>query len=320
MNIIEKEYTPFLFGNRGKGEVMNTRQMQYAVELAKDRNFSQTAERLGITQPALSKHILALEKDLGVKLFDRSTSPMSLTAAGEHFIREAQELLYCEDQMLRSLEAYKSGESGRLNIGISPFRSLYMIPDVVRQVQEKYPDVEVVLHEPASDQLRREAAEGKYDFAIVNLPVDEAVLDVIPLEADAMVLAVPEAMAKNLPKAETLDLSACAKLPFVTVGQPLEMRRQFDAACTAAQFRPQIAAQVGGLSSAWALCRAGVGATLLPLQFVRRSGTCEDVVLYTLKQPMQTRQPVIVTRRGQYLSPYADYAIRLLTERKDDTE
>lgn len=295
---------------------MNTRQMQYAVELAKDRNFSQTAERLGITQPALSKHILTLEKELGVKLFDRSTSPMSLTAAGEHFVREAQELLYREDQLHRSLEAYKSGESGRLNIGISPFRCQYMIPDMVRRVREKYPDVEVVLHEPASDQLRADAAEGKYDFAIVNLPVDEAVLDVIPLEADAMVLVVPAAMAQALPKAQEIDLSVCAQLPFVTVGQPLEMRRQFDAACTAAQFRPQIAAEVGGLSSAWALCRAGVGATLLPRQFVCHSERNKDVVLYTLKQPMQTRQPVIVTRRGQYLSPYAEYAIRLLTEQK----
>ena len=297
---------------------MNSRQMQYAVELAKDRNFSQTAERLGITQPALSKHILALEKELGVKLFDRSTNPMSLTAAGEHFVRDAQELLYREDQMLRSLESYKSGESGRLVIGISPFRSQYMIPDVLRRVREQYPEVEIVLQEPASDQLRREAAEGKYDFAIVNLPVDETVLDVTPLEADCMVLAVPAAMAEGLPAGKPLDLSACAHLPFVTVGLPLELRRQFDAACTAAQFRPQIAAQVSGLSTAWALCRAGVGATLLPLQFVQHSGASKDVVLYTLKKSVQTRQPVIVTRKGQYLSPYAAYAIRLLTERKDE--
>ena len=295
---------------------MNTRQMQYAVELAKDRNFSQTAERLGITQPALSKHILALEKDLGVKLFDRSTSPMSLTAAGEHFVRQALELLFREDQMLRSMEAYKNGESGRLVIGISPFRSQYIIPQVVRQVRERYPDVEVMLCEPASDQLRREAAEGKYDFAIVNLPVDETILDVIPLEADAMVLSVPAALAKGLPQDDVVDLSICADLPFVTVGQPLEMRRQFDAACTAAQFRPQIAAEVGSLTSAWAMCRAGVGATLLPRQFVCHSERNGNVVLYALKQPMQTRQPVIVTRRGQYLSPYAEYAIHLLTEQK----
>lgn len=295
---------------------MNSRQMQYAVELAKDRNVSQTAERLGITQPALSKHILALEKELGVKLFDRSTSPMSLTAAGEHFLAQAQDLLYREEQLHRSLEAYKSGESGRLEIGISPFRSLYMIPDVVRQMREKYPDVEVVLHEPASDQLRAEAAEGKYDFAVVNLPVDETVLDVIPLEADAMVLAVPAAMAKGMPEVEELDLAACADLPFVTVGHPQEMRRQFDTACTAAQFRPHIVAQVTGLASAWALCRAGVGATLLPLQFVRHYGGPDSVVLYTLRQALPVRQPVIVTRRGQYLSPYAEYAIRLLTEQK----
>ncbi len=295
---------------------MNSRQMQYAVELAKDRNVSQTAERLGITQPALSKHILALEKELGVKLFDRSTSPMSLTAAGEHFLDQAQELLYREEQLHRSLEAYKSGESGRLEIGISPFRSLYMIPDVVRQMREKYPDVEVVLHEPASDQLRAEAAEGKYDFAVVNLPVDETVLDVIPLEADAMVLAVPAAMAKDMPEVKELDLAACADLPFVTVGQPQEMRRQFDTACTAAQFRPHIVAQVTGLASAWALCRAGVGATLLPLQFVRHYGGQDSVVLYTLRQALPVRQPVIVARRGQYLSPYAEYAIRLLTEQK----
>lgn len=299
---------------------MNTRQIQYVVELAKDRNFSQTAERLGITQPALSKHILALEKELGVKLFDRSTSPMQLTAAGEHFVRQAQDLLYREDQLLRSLEAYKSGESGRLVIGISPFRSQYMIPDVVRQVRGRYPDVQVVLHEPASDQLRAEAAEGKYDFAVVNLPVDEAVLDVIPLEADEMVLVVPAAMAMDLPKEEELDLGVCAHLPFVTVEQPLEMRRQFDAACTAAQFRPQIAVEVGGLTSAWAQCRAGVGATLLPRQFVCHNEGNKEVVLYALKQPMQSRQPVIVTRRGQYLSPYAAYAIQLLTERKDETK
>lgn len=301
---------------------MNTRQMQYVVELAKDRNVSQTAERLGITQPALSKHILGVEKELGVKLFDRSTSPMSLTAAGEHFVRQAQELLYREEQMIRSLESYKSGESGRLVIGISPFRSQYMIPDVVRQVREKFPDVEVVLQEPASDQLRREAAEGKYDFAVVNLPVDEAVLDVIPLETDVMVLAVPATMTQGLPSVDKkLDLSACAHLPFVTVGQPQEMRRQFDAACIAARFRPRIAAEVGGLSTAGALCRAGVGATLLPLQFVMQSGmNWEGVVLYRLQQPVQTRQPVIVTRRGQYFSPYTEYAIRLLTERKDETK
>lgn len=297
---------------------MNAKQTQYAVELAKDLNFSQTAERLGISQPALSKQILGLEKELGLKLFDRSTVPMTLTAAGEHYIRQAQELLYREDQLLRSLEAYKSGESGRLVIGISPFRSQYLMPEVVRRVQERYPGVQVILQEAGSDQLRQEAAEGKYDLAVVNLPVDEATLDVTPLEADAMVLAVPRSLAADLPETTAdamacIDLGLCADLPFVTVGDQQEMRHQFEDVCRDARFHPHIAAEVVGLTTAYALCRAGVGATLLPLQFIRYCGAGDAVELYALRQPVRSRQPVIITRRGQYLSPYAKYAVDLLT-------
>lgn len=303
---------------------MNTRQIQYAVELSRDRNFSQTAERLGISQPALSKQIHNLETDLGVKLFDRATVPMTLTAAGEHFIREAQELLYQEDQLLRSLESYKSGESGRLVIGISPFRALYLLPRVVRQVQQQYPGVQVVLCEAGSDQLRRDAVEGKFDFAVVNLPVDEAALDVTPLETDTLVLAVPEALAAGLPAADPaapacVDLRAFAELPFVTVGEQQEMRRLFETACADARFYPHVAAEAVGLSTAYALCRAGVGATLLPLQYVRHQGG-DGVALYTLRQALRPRQPVIITRRGQYRSPYAAYAIQLLTEQTDDKQ
>ena len=76
---------------------MNYRQLQYAIALSETRNFSQVADKLKISQPALSKQILSLENDLGVKLFDRSTVPLTVTPAGEHLIREAKELLYRED-------------------------------------------------------------------------------------------------------------------------------------------------------------------------------------------------------------------------------
>jgi len=304
---------------------MNTRQIQYAVELSKTLNISQAAERLGISQPALSKQILNLEQDLGIKLFDRSTVPMTLTAAGEHFIREAQALLYREDQLLRSLEAYKSGESGRLVIGTTPFRSQYLIPPMVQRLRTRYPGVQVELQEAGSEQLRQEAAEGKYDFAVVNLPVDEAMLDVTLLEEDTLILAVPKAMAAGLPAGDwghptCIALEVCADLPFVTVGEQQEMRRLFDDACTAARFHPHVAMEVVGLSTAWAMCRAGIGATLLPLQYVRHTGVDEGVALYTLKRPLHSRQPAVVTHRGQYLSPYAAYAIRLLTGQGEEEE
>ena len=298
---------------------MNSRQLQYAVLLAQTRNFSQVADQLGISQPSLSKQILNLESELGIKLFDRQHSPMTLTPAGSYFIQEAKELLYREDQLYKAMDQFKSGENGQLVIGVSPFRALYLMPDIVKNVKLRYPGVQVVLHEANSAQLRKEAAEGKYDFAIVNLPVDESVLDVIPLERDTLVLAVPRELAKGLPASRDgsglcVDFADARDLPFVVLGQSLELRLSFDMLCAAAGFHPGIAAEVVGVTTAWAMAHAGVGATLLPLQFVRSQHFDEDLCLFTIRGGIYSRQPVIVTRRGQYMSAYADFAIELLTK------
>ena len=304
---------------------MNVRQLQYAIALAEIRNFSQLAEKLNITQPALSKQILSLEKDVGIKLFDRTTTPLTLTPAGEFFIQHAQELLYKEEQLLQAMDSFRSGEKGRLVIGISPFRCTYLIPDIVKKVRDRFPGVQVMLHEAGSDAsragsdvLRKEAAEGKYDFAIVNLPVDDSVLEVTPIEPDKLVLVVPKALCSHIsdqPNGE-LDFSLCASLPFVIVGQSQEMRHIYEKLCDSAGITPNVAAEVVGLNSAWALARAGVGATILPVQFVEHENIDENIVVYSLKGAVSHRQPVVVRRKGQYLSQYAQYAIELLTGSK----
>ena len=296
---------------------MNTKQIQYALALSETLNFSQVAERLGITQPALSKQIQHLEKELGVKLFDRSVSPMAVTPAGEHFLAEARKMLYQQEQLLRSMQDFQEGSRGCLTIGISPFRAFYFVSDVLRQVQEKYPDVRIVLHEISSDILRKEVIEGKYDFAIINLPVDESVLDVTLLETDDLVLAVPDRHCGCLPEGDAVDFADCRQIPFVVVGKHQEMRQLFEKSCAAADIRPKIAMEVVGLSTAWAMCRAGIGATLLPKQFVDYMENNNGMKLFSLKRHMYTRQPAIITKRGQYLSECARYAIDLMAKRSN---
>lgn len=295
---------------------MNSRQMQYAILLSQVRNFSQAAEKLDISQPALSKQILNLENELGIKLFDRNSVPLTLTLAGEYFIREAEGLLYKEDQLLRSMEQFKSGEAGQLVIGITPFRSSYLIPKVVRMVREKFPGIRIRLHEAGSDILRKEAAEGKYDFAIVNLPVDDSILDVRALEPDKLVLAVPNELKHKVPDidgAESVDFADCRELPFAVVGQNQEMRHLFDRLCASAGFVPNIAVEVVGLTTAWTIARSGTAATILPWQFVEQGSLYEKITVIGIKDALYTRRPAVVTRRGQYITEAAAYAIKLLT-------
>ncbi len=289
--------------------------MRYAVLLAQVRNFSQVAKQLGITQPSLSKQILALEKDLDIKLFDRETNPLSLTPAGEFFIKEAKELLYKEDQLVKTLSEFKTGKLGHLSIGISPFRSQYLIPEIVRKIKNKFPGTKVVVHEEGSDIIRAGAAEGKYDFAVVNLPVDESMLNVIPLESDKLVLAIRNDLLHTLPKyddAKQLDFSNCSDVPFIVLGEGQEMRQLFDTLCADANITPNIAAEVVGLSTALSMVEAGVGAALLPLQLIKGRRQLADICCMSLKNETYIRQPVIVTRKDQYISEQTKYAIELL--------
>lgn len=294
---------------------MNSRQWQYAVLLSKTRNFSQVAEKLNISQPALSKQILALENELGVKLFDRNTTPLALTPAGEHFIAEAEALLYKENQLMRSMERFKSGEAGTLNIGITPFRSSYLIADVLRRVRDKFPGIQIRLHEEGSDLVRRDAAEGKFDFAIVNLPVDDSVLDVHPLATDRLVLIVPKALADKLPDptASHVSMEDCRELPFAVVGATQEMRQLFDKLCARANFTPTIAVEAVNLMTLYTIARAQIAATVLPYPFVSQMPS-DDLRILDIEKAPYMRHPVVVTRRDQALSQAAQYAVQLLTE------
>ncbi len=293
---------------------MNSRQLQYAILLSKAGSFSAVADKLNISQPALSKQILALESELGVKLFDRSTSPLSLTAAGKHFIREAEAILYKEEQLMRSMEGFKSGDAGELVIGITPFRSSYMLSGIINKVRSRFPNIRIKLVEAGSDILRQSAAEGRFDFAVVNLPVDDSVLNVIPLEEDRLAIAVPKALEDRLDGGDgsSVCFKQCKRLPFAVVGQTQEMRILFDRLCAHSDFTPTVAVEAVSLTTAWEVACSGAAATVMPMQFIEHARKPKELNVYELKDEIYTRKPAIVLRRDQYVSECAEYAIELL--------
>lgn len=303
---------------------MNAKQLQYAIELSESGNFSKAAEKLNITQPALSKQILMLEKELGVRLFDRSCNPMRLTAAGERFIKEAKELVFKEKQIKTLMQSYSSGERGRLSIGLSPFRCLYLMPDFAKKFRERYPEVEISISDANSEVIRRDVADGKLDLAILNLPVDETLLEYKEIEADTLVLAVPNTMlsllgTENCEKLSNIDFGDCRNLPFVACEPAREMRSLFDGLCAKSEFTPKIAMEVVGITTAWTMAQAGIGATIVPLQFIGGAAPSIDTVtLLRIKDNTYSRKPAIVTRRGRYLPEYAKYAIELLSEKGEN--
>lgn len=297
---------------------MNSKQLQYAVELSRVLNISQTAEKLNITQPALSKQILTLEKELGITLFDRSTTPLKLTRAGELFISEATEILFKEERLKHLMQDFKTGDKGRLTIGISPFRASFFIADVIKKLQQEYSGLQVVLKEEKSGELQKLATDGLVDFAIINLPVDEAMLDVIELEPEPIVLALKRSflgLIKGYKNRKEIDLKDCKDIPFIALSKNQELRKLFDKLCITCDFSPNITAEVVGITTAWNFAKEGIGAAVLPLRFVEDNQSKEDMVILPLKNTATVRKPAIVMRKGQHLSKYAKSAIQIITEK-----
>jgi len=222
------------------------------------------------------------------------------------------------------MERFKTGENGKLRIGISPFRSLYLMPPLIKALKERFPGLQVVLSEQRRSQLHKGITDGLYDFIITNLPIDDSRLDPIHLEKDTLVLAVPNQLLPLIdfngyeksegPACRPLHLSACARLPFAVVSPGQEMRQLFVRLCKLSRLEPIIYVEVTGIATAWSMVQSGLAATILPKQFVRAGSASSDVTLFEINQDPYVRQPAIVTRRGQFISEYAQYAMDWLKE------
>ena len=146
---------------------MDFRELTYITAVADERSVTEAAKKLYISQPSLSYIISKVEEDLGVKLFDRKTSPISLTYAGEKYVQTAREILRMRDGMRREMNDIGQGGKGRINIGIPTERAGYMLPKVIPVFRRDHPGVEIRLQESRSEEIIRNLMMDKIGFAVL---------------------------------------------------------------------------------------------------------------------------------------------------------
>ena len=151
---------------------MDFRELTYITAVAEERSVTEAAKRLYISQPSLSYIISKVEQDLGVRLFDRKTNPLSLTYAGEIYVEHAREILRIRDNMRRELTDIGHGKKGRINIGIPNERAGYMLSRVMPLFRQQYPNMEIRLQESRSSEIIRNLLIDKIGFAV--LPGDKS--------------------------------------------------------------------------------------------------------------------------------------------------
>jgi DNA-binding transcriptional LysR family regulator len=146
------------------------RQIRYFVTLAQELNFRKAAERLFITQPALSHQIATLEAILGVRLFQRDRRQVVLTQAGHLLLDDARHLLTEGDAILTKARRMGSARSATLRIGFPEYANRTLIPDIISAFRSRHPEARVTLTEAYGRQLLHELREGRLDVAFILIP------------------------------------------------------------------------------------------------------------------------------------------------------
>lgn len=152
---------------------MNEKDYQYTLTIATCKSFSRAAELLYISQPALSRYISTLEKELGVTLFDRSTSPIQLTSAGIRFCSYANAILELESAMLHDLKENALLSGKPIKVGVPFLTGEYMLSRVLPRIMKKYPHIQVDPVQDISSNLCQRLAAHQIDAAFVCTPVSD---------------------------------------------------------------------------------------------------------------------------------------------------
>ncbi len=243
---------------------MELHQLRYVVEVAAVASFTRAAERCFVTQSALSHQIAALERELGERLFVRSSRNVRPTEAGEAFLTHARAAVLAAESAREAVAAVSGTVVGTLRLGMIPTVTAVSVPVLISRFRALHPDARVELSVGNSETLSMRVRDGELDVALLGLRADAAPRGVAvrELAREALILVMParhRLAARRRVSLEDLADEVFADFPSGTAG-----RAQSDSAFTTAGVRRDVAFEADSAELILALVSTGQAVSLLP--------------------------------------------------------
>ncbi|WP_406202638.1 LysR substrate-binding domain-containing protein [Kitasatospora sp. NBC_01560] len=281
-------------------------QLRAFVAVAEHRHFREAAAATGTSQPALSGAVAALEESLGAQLVERTTRRVIITPLGERVLGHARRVLAALQGLTEEVEAARRPFTGPLHLGVIPTVAPYLLPNVLRLVRDRYPELELHVHEERTPSLLEGLAGGRLDVLLLALPAGggSPTRD-IPLFDEDFVLVTPPghplAGRVDVPRDALLDLDVLLlEEGHCLRDQALDICREIGA-------DPGSNTRAAGLSTLVQLVAGGLGVTLLPATALDvEAGRADRLAAVRFAAPAPGRRIGLATRPGSARSAEYD--------------
>ncbi len=291
---------------------MNFLNLRYFVMVAEELNFSRAAKRLFISQQSLSNHIKKLEEEHGVLLFQRDHH-ITLTEAGHSLYRNAKEILEMQNKAEKELLDIKDFRQGRISLGIAPSRGLVMLPPLLTEYHQKFPQVRIRVYEGDNTQIQEQLLSGKIDLAIGFEFSDDAIESDI-LFHEQQYIVVPKTVFKayftseqqaQMLESKTVSPTLFAQCPFVAANSSSWTDQIFRKMIEKYGVSPNVIVRTYNTFTMLALCRSGLGVSICSKTFLwddLKKSRRPDRELYCFlpDDELAANKIVISTKKGNY--------------------
>ncbi|WP_273367812.1 LysR family transcriptional regulator [Alicyclobacillus herbarius] len=274
-------------------------QMLAFVTVVEEQSFTRAAEKLHISQPAISQHIQNLEQRLEVKLLDRTSKYVRLNRAGEVVYHHAKEILNRYQLMRRLIEDLKTEASGPLHIGASFTFGEYLLPHIVAAFRRQYPQIQPSITIENTHHVLEEVSRGHLDIGIVEgLSIPEKDVLVIPFAEDTMVLVAASQhplASKGFATREDLEQECWI------VREPGSGTREMtDYVWKTFHIRPKTVIEYATTQVIKESVEAGLGISLLSIWAVRKEQMCDALRTIRFTEAPIQRKFSIVLRKSDF--------------------
>jgi DNA-binding transcriptional LysR family regulator len=291
---------------------MDLRQLRYFVAVAEELHFGHAAQRLRIAQPALSRQIQSLEKDLLVQLLFRNRRRVQVTPAGQVFLERARQILARADEAVLAAQRVGGGISGALNLGFVGSATYDVLPGVLREFLKAAPHVDLTLSEMTVQAQIEALVEKRIDIGLLRLPAKTAGLVFRTIAREPLYVALPS--AHRLAHLPAVPLSALSAESFVLYpDHPRPSWTEYVIGlCQQAGFRPVVVQRTVEIQTTLSLVAAGIGLSIVP----RCIGNLQrkDVVFRRLTG-VRARTELLVAYRERDRSPVVQTFLKVLWRR-----